>query len=311
MEPVFSTATLALPRVKEVLAKVDWPTLFDESGVQYMLLNTSIQLGSENWTLARARTVLTVADAFNYLLSGVEKIECPWPAPPSFTTALGQVGERLIGALDFPARFPRGGPVGDRLARSSRRWRRKRLAKSTWWLHFRDRLCRGGVSHRERPGVHQFRHMVVMGLELSSQSLPCLSRVEFYQRDWLRRHSFAQEHHGGWCRNVDAPGRPGATNTAMLTWPLAASAEPHRSVKSVRPAFAPDNMPQRIAETCRETGQGSPGQSPLRSRKSRIALCAHATGGGKTRRLASGKTAHRRRRQPQRAAQSTHRRRGQ
>ena len=26
---------------------MDWPTLFDESGVQYMLLNTSIQLGSE------------------------------------------------------------------------------------------------------------------------------------------------------------------------------------------------------------------------------------------------------------------------
>ena len=50
MEPVFHYRH---PRTaegeKRVLAKVDWPTLFDESGVQYMLLNTSIQLGSECW----------------------------------------------------------------------------------------------------------------------------------------------------------------------------------------------------------------------------------------------------------------------
>ena len=77
MEPVYHYRH---PRTadgeKNILTKVDWPTLFDESGVQYMLLNTSIQLGSEvPGRLAKARTVLTIADAFNYLLSGVGKIE--------------------------------------------------------------------------------------------------------------------------------------------------------------------------------------------------------------------------------------------
>ena len=68
-----------------------------------------------------------------------------------------------------------------------------------------------------------------------------------------------------------------------------------------------------IAETCRETGslyRNRPGHLAA-PRESRIALCAHPTRGGKTRRLAGGKTAHRWWRQPQRDAQSTHRRRGQ
>ncbi|HJN83683.1 MAG TPA: rhamnulokinase, partial [Verrucomicrobiota bacterium] len=73
IEPVFHYRD---PRTAEgekaALARVDWPTLFDETGIQYMLLNTSIQLCAEApGRLAKAAQLLTIADAVNCLLCGV------------------------------------------------------------------------------------------------------------------------------------------------------------------------------------------------------------------------------------------------
>ena len=275
MEPVFHYRH---PRTaegeKRVLAKVDWPTLFDESGVQYMLLNTSIQLGSEEPDrLARARTVLTVADAFNYLLSGVGKIEVSMASTTQlYNPRLAKWSERLIGALDFPRSiFPEVaqpattlGPLKPSLVEESGLANVNVVASLS-----HDTACAVAAcpAESDRWAYISSGTWSLMGLELSE---PIVT-------DACRELNFTNEiGYGGsirllkniiglWlvqeCRRAWAAGGNEYSYADLAD--LAASAEPHRSVLNPSdPRFlAPDNMPQRIAETCRETGQPVP-ESP-------------------------------------------------
>ena len=275
MEPVFHYRH---PRTaegeKRVLAKVDWPTLFDESGVQYMLLNTSIQLGSEEPDrMARARTVLTVADAFNYLLSGVGKIEVSMASTTQlYNPRLAKWSERLIGALDFPRSiFPEVaqpattlGPLKPALAEESGLANVNVVASLS-----HDTACAVAAcpAESDRWAYISSGTWSLMGLELPE---PIVT-------DACRELNFTNEiGYGGsvrllkniiglWlvqeCRRAWAAGGNDYSYADLAD--LAASAEPHRSVLNPSdPRFlAPDNMPQRIAETCRETGQPVP-ESP-------------------------------------------------
>ena len=275
MEPVFHYRH---PRTaegeKRVLAKVDWPTLFDESGVQYMLLNTSIQLGSEEpGRLAKAGTMLTIADAFNYLLSGVGKIEVSMASTTQlYNPRLAKWSERLIGALDFPhSIFPEVaqpattlGPLKPALAEESGLANVNVVASLS-----HDTACAVAAcpTESDRWAYISSGTWSLMGLELSE---PIVT-------DTCRELNFTNEiGYGGsirllkniiglWlvqeCRRAWAA-KGNEYSYADLA-DLAASAEPHRSVLNPSdPRFlAPDNMPQRIAETCRETGQPVP-ESP-------------------------------------------------
>ncbi len=58
--------------VENVRAKVDWPAIFSETGIQFMALNTIYQLAAEPpERLARAKQLLLIGNAFNYFCSGV------------------------------------------------------------------------------------------------------------------------------------------------------------------------------------------------------------------------------------------------
>jgi rhamnulokinase len=62
--------------VENVRAKVDWPAIYAETGIQFMALNTIYQLAAEPPDrLARAKQILFIGDAFNYYCSGVAKNE--------------------------------------------------------------------------------------------------------------------------------------------------------------------------------------------------------------------------------------------
>ena len=62
--------------VENVRARVDWPTIYDETGIQFMALNTIYQLAAEPpERLAQARQLLLIGDAFNYYCSGVARNE--------------------------------------------------------------------------------------------------------------------------------------------------------------------------------------------------------------------------------------------
>jgi rhamnulokinase len=62
--------------VENVRARVDWPTTYAETGIQFMAINTIYQLAAEPpERLAQAKQILLIGNAFNYFCSGVAKNE--------------------------------------------------------------------------------------------------------------------------------------------------------------------------------------------------------------------------------------------
>ncbi len=62
--------------VEHARSKVDWPTTYAETGIQFMGLNTLYQLAAEPpERLARAKQLLLIGNAFNYFCSGVARNE--------------------------------------------------------------------------------------------------------------------------------------------------------------------------------------------------------------------------------------------
>src|SRR5438046_10569047 len=60
----------------EVLSKVAWETIYAETGIQKIPINTLFQLGAEKLKrTGNAQHLLSVADGFNYLLSGAARFE--------------------------------------------------------------------------------------------------------------------------------------------------------------------------------------------------------------------------------------------
>ncbi len=95
--------------LKRAHARVSQESIFAETGIQFMAINTIFQLASENPERLRgARHLLMIADVFNYLLSGTACVEVSNastsqlynPRTRSWSTA-------LIHALELPAHvFP-------------------------------------------------------------------------------------------------------------------------------------------------------------------------------------------------------------
>jgi len=62
--------------VENVKAKMAWPAIYSETGIQFMALNTIYQLAAEApERLAKAKQLLLIGDAFNYFCCGVARNE--------------------------------------------------------------------------------------------------------------------------------------------------------------------------------------------------------------------------------------------
>jgi len=95
--------------VEAVKTRVDWKTIYDETGIQFMPLNTIFQLAAEApERLKRAWQVLTIADAFNFLLCGVARIdESNASTTQLYNPRAKTWSKKLIQSLDLPERmFP-------------------------------------------------------------------------------------------------------------------------------------------------------------------------------------------------------------
>ena len=77
MSPVWHYRDARTARgVENVKARVDWSTIYRETGIQFMALNTIYQLAAEPpERLAGARQLLLIGDAFNHYCSGVARNE--------------------------------------------------------------------------------------------------------------------------------------------------------------------------------------------------------------------------------------------
>jgi rhamnulokinase len=104
--------------MNEVLSKVSWETIYDETGVHRQPMNTLFQLASEkSRRLKKAGHLLPIADGFNYLLSGVPRAEMSLAsATQLYNPIFGTWSESLLKALHLrPEIFPELVPAGTKL----------------------------------------------------------------------------------------------------------------------------------------------------------------------------------------------------
>ena len=90
--------------MKAVFSKVPSETIYEETGVQSNPGNTLFQLGAEkSKRLSRARHLMPIADAFNYLLAGNACVEMSLASPTQLYNPVTQAwSERLLEALRLP-----------------------------------------------------------------------------------------------------------------------------------------------------------------------------------------------------------------
>jgi rhamnulokinase len=101
--------------MKEVLGRTTWETIYAETGIQKMPINTLFQLGAEKAKrLNKASLLLPIADGFNYLLSGVAQAEVSMASTTQLYNPISKAwSDRLITALRLPTKlFPPIVPSG-------------------------------------------------------------------------------------------------------------------------------------------------------------------------------------------------------
>ena len=115
--------------VKNAQAKVAWKTIYDETGIQFMALNTIYQLAAETRArLAKAKKLLLIGDAFNYYCSGVAAHEASLASTSQLYNPVTKTwSKKLLAKLGLPATLftpvvPSGtklGPLTKKLAEAT------------------------------------------------------------------------------------------------------------------------------------------------------------------------------------------------
>ncbi len=87
--------------VELVKEKVEWPVIFAETGIQFMALNTIYQIVTEPpERLARAKQILLIGDAINFFCSGVARNEVSLASTTQlYNPTYKQWSKRLLAAL--------------------------------------------------------------------------------------------------------------------------------------------------------------------------------------------------------------------
>jgi rhamnulokinase len=90
--------------VENVKAKVQWPEIYAETGIQFMALNTIYQVATEPAArLAKAKHLLFIGDAFNYFCSGVARNEVSLASTTQLYNPNTRTwSKKLFAALDLP-----------------------------------------------------------------------------------------------------------------------------------------------------------------------------------------------------------------
>lgn len=272
MSPVFHYRDVRTARgVAAVRAAVDWPTAFEHTGIQFMPLNTVYQLAAESRErIDSAREMLMIADAVNFHLCGVGRVE----ESNASTTQLYDPRRRawsgaLMEKLGLPRDlFPQVVPSGTRLGRL-----KAALASETGLSeievlatcsHDTGAAVAAVPASGEDWGYLSSGTWSLMGVELPAP----LVTAECRELNFTNEIGFGgsirllKNISGLWlvqeCRRAWAA-EGGEFDYATLT-DLAAEAKPFVSL--IDPTdlrfLAPASMPEAIAGYCRETGQAVP-----------------------------------------------------
>jgi rhamnulokinase len=250
--------------------------VFAESGIQFMPLNTIFQLAAETpERLQAARWIVTVADAFNLLLSGTVRCEVSNASTTSlYNPVRREWSSKLLGALGIPAaKLPPIATSGTRLGllleAVSRRVGLPRIEVIAGCSHDTAAAVlavpvENFTSARPDWAYISSGTWSLLGTELPHPVLTAECRAANFTNEigygdtvrllkniiglWL-----VQECRRAWVST-------GRDFTYAQLAGFAASAEPFVSfINPADPRFvSPGDMPNRVADYCRETGQPAP-----------------------------------------------------
>jgi len=103
--------------MKEILTNVSWDTIYEETGIQRGPATTLFQLGAEKSRRLKKSRLMPIADGFNYLLSGVPRIEMSLASTTQLYNPVTRTwSDRLLKALRLPPELlPPVIPAGTKL----------------------------------------------------------------------------------------------------------------------------------------------------------------------------------------------------
>ncbi len=258
--------------MQEILAKVPWETIYDETGVCRRPGNTLFQLATEpSKRLKRAGRLLPIADGFNYILSGTHRVEMSMAGTTQlFNPLAGTWSEGLLGTARLPARlFPplvkAGASLGELRKAIARETKLEEaqvmascsheLAASLAGLPVSDSECWAFIRHGSR---------TLMGTEIRSPIINDAAREFQFSNETVCAGSvsFHKEITGLWIldeceRFWKAQDREIDRN--MLIHFASESPPFEYLVDLTDPRFqVPGDMPPKVQAFCRETGQRVP-----------------------------------------------------
>ncbi|MEI6072588.1 MAG: rhamnulokinase family protein [Verrucomicrobiae bacterium] len=261
----------------DALERVGKEKIFSETGLQFMAINTLYQLladvGRNGDLLALADRFLNIADYLNYLFSGVARAEESLASTTQiYNPNSRQWSQELIGALGLPAGiFPEIVPSGTLLGPLL-----PAIREETGMAEIP--VC-ATCSHDTGAAIAAVPAEGQGWAYLSSGtwSLIGVERPAPLITEAARRHNFTNEAgYGGTTRLLKNIVGLWLLQESRREWirrgevfaydeldRLAGEAEPFRSIinPNAAPFLKPDNMPEKIAASCRESGQPAP-ESP-------------------------------------------------
>ena len=257
--------------VEAVKEKVGWPTIYSITGIQFMALNTIYQIVTEPpERLAKARHILLIGDAVNFFCSGVARNEVSLASTTQlYNPTYKRWSKRLFAALGLrEGLFAPICPSGTRLGPL-----KKNLATETGLPQIE---VIASCSHDTGAAVAAVPGGGENWAYLSSGTWSLMG-VEWPQsviNDQSRRLGFTNEiGYGGTVRLLKNIVGLWLFQESRRNWAragkkmeftelekLAVAAAPFVSlINPDDPRFlSPDDMPKKIADFCRETGQPVP-----------------------------------------------------
>ncbi|MEI7732958.1 MAG: rhamnulokinase family protein [Verrucomicrobiota bacterium] len=293
MKPVFHYRDPRTAKgVERMNATIGWEKIFAETGIQFMALNTLYQWAAENpKRFQKASQMLLIGDAVNHLFSGVGRAEVSLASTTqAYNPKTKAWSKPLVDALGIPPKLmPKIVPSGTVLGKLT-----PALAKATG---LNGMKVIASCSHDTGAAVAAVPASGTGWAYLSSGTWSLMG-VEWKKpviNDACRNLNYTNEiGYGNTVRLLKNISGLWLTQECRRTWEeqgtkydfdtletMAVEAEPFRSL--INPADArfisPDNMPDRIAAFCKESGQPAP-ENPgqfIRCAFESLALLYHQT----------------------------------
>jgi rhamnulokinase len=259
---------------ERAFAVVPREEIFAETGIQFMTLNTLYQLHADAqtrpWILKSAERFLTIGDYFNYLFSGVPKVEESFASTTQLYNPKRKKWSRtLLKKLGLPKKlFPEvvksGSVLGPMLEELAKETGLQGVQVVASCSHDTGAAVAAVPAEGKGWAYLSSGTWSLLGIELKKPIITDQSREFNYTNEIGFGSSirFLKNIVGLWlvqeCRRAWAAAGREYSYAELVE--LAAKAEPLRSL--VNPSagrFAkPSQMPEKIAAYCRETGQPAP-----------------------------------------------------